>query len=370
MSGIPVLHIIKSLGRGGAETLLPETIKVHDRDLFEFHCIYFLPWKDQMVESIRQAGGRVSCLPASNNIVLMTKVKDVVRYVKENNIRIIHAHLPWAGFLARLVHKMTGVPVLYTEHNKQERYHGVTKFLNRATFNYQSGAIAVSADVATSITKNIRVRIPVHTILNGVNTDFFQRSPELLTIRKEHAIPEGAVVVGTVAVFRFQKRLVEWLEVFAKAAQGKSNVFGVIVGDGPLKAEILETRKKLGLEERVIMPGLQTNVKPWLAAFDVYMMTSQFEGLPIALLEAMSMECAIVSTDAGGIKEVVVNDVSGLLAPVDRHEELVPLLASLLTDSQKRKRLATAARERAVVAYGMKRMVTQLETLYRETIGG
>ncbi len=369
MARIRVLHIIKSLGRGGAETLLPETIKLHNHSDFEFHCIYFLPWKDQMVESLQQAGCKVTCLAAGNNIILISRVRDVVRYVRANNIQIIHAHLPWAGFLARMVYKLTRIPVLYTEHNTQERYHGITKFLNRLTFNYQSGAIAVSADVALSIQKNIPVSIPVRTILNGVNTDFFQPSLELLTIRKNYNIPKDAVVIGTVAVFRAQKRLVQWLEVFAKATHDHPTVYGVIVGDGPMKQEILETRKNLRLEARVIMPGLQTNVKPWLAAFDIYMMTSQFEGLPIALLEAMSMQCAIVSTDAGGIQEVVEESISGLLAPVERYEELIPKLSGLIDDPQKRSALAVAARARVLTAYGMQRMVGQLESLYRETIG-
>ena len=66
------------------------------------------------------------------------------------------------------------------------------------------------------------------------------------------------------------------------------------------------------------MVGLQTDVKPWLTIMDVFMMTSQFEGLPIALLEAMSMECAILTTDAGGIKQVIRNDEMGLMVKLYR----------------------------------------------------
>src|SRR5947199_308355 len=120
---VKVLHIIKSLGRGGAEMLLPETLKLHNQQHFEFHYIYFLPWKDQMVNGIVAVGGKVTCLAASNNIKLMFKAGQVVRYVHEHKIEIIHAHLPWAGVVARLAGRLAGVPVVYTEHNKQERYH-------------------------------------------------------------------------------------------------------------------------------------------------------------------------------------------------------------------------------------------------------
>src|SRR6186713_1600766 len=109
---IKVLHIIKSLGRGGAEMLLPETLKLHDKDRFEFHYIYFLPWKNQMVDSIKANGGEVICVAANNNLRLMLKVNEVARYVMENNIQLIHAHLPWAGILARSVGKRTGIPII------------------------------------------------------------------------------------------------------------------------------------------------------------------------------------------------------------------------------------------------------------------
>ena len=213
MSKIKILHIIKSLGRGGAEMLLPETLKLHDRNKFDFHYIYFLPWKDQMVESIQRIGGKVSCISAKNNIELIGKYPEVIKYCKNENIDLIHCHLPWAGFLGRLIHRKTGIPVLYSEHNMQERYHFVTKAINRFSFNSQSLAIGVSEDVSNSIRSNINPKIPVKTILNGVNTESFIRNENDI-IRQDFNIPPDALVFGNVAVFRFQKRLIEWLQVF------------------------------------------------------------------------------------------------------------------------------------------------------------
>ena len=99
MQRIKVLHIIKSLGRGGAEMLLPETLKRHNQLEFEFHYIYFLPWKNQMVEAIENAGGKVTRFSAKNNIQLFFQYPKIIKYCKDNNIQIIHAHLPWAGFV-------------------------------------------------------------------------------------------------------------------------------------------------------------------------------------------------------------------------------------------------------------------------------
>jgi glycosyltransferase involved in cell wall biosynthesis len=397
-----VLHIIKSLGRGGAEMLLPETLKLHNQEQFEFHYIYFLPWKDQMVSALENAGAKVSCLPAKNNIQLMRQIDKVDRYVQEHKIDLIHAHLPWAGFLARFLHKNNQIPLIYTEHNKQERYHKATFYLNKWTFNWQSKAIAVSSDVETSIQQNIKPKISVQSILNGVNTDFFQRkSLEQLekeienlaeeisenTFRTSHkeekALPfdhgnavlqkllkqkqenPAIQVVGTIAVFRFQKRLMEWIKVFHQAVQSNPNLRGVIVGNGPFAGQLLELRAELNLENHLFLPGLQTNTKDWFSLMDVFMMSSEFEGLPIALLEAMSMECAIVTTDAGGVKEVVVDGESGLMVGVNEWPKLAEKL-EMLRDDELRAKLAKGARKRVGEAFSLKRMVGELESVYLE----
>ncbi|UII23883.1 glycosyltransferase [Fulvivirga ligni] len=363
---IKVLHVIKSLGRGGAEMLLPETLALHNQNSFEFHYIYFLPWKDQMVSSLQTVGGKVTCFNASNNVKLILKQRELIDYIRDNDIQLVHAHLPWAGFISRIVSKRCGVPVIYTEHNKQERYHKITFSLNKLTFGWQRKVLAVSSDVQTSILKNIGDKTRVETVLNGVNTDKFTRlnSVQRLDFRRKQNIPETATVVGTVAVFRFQKRLKEWLQVFSEASKHNPNLFGVIVGDGPLKEELITERARLGLQEKVLMPGLQTNTLDWFSIMDIFMMTSIFEGLPIALLEAMSMECAILTTDAGGIKEVISHNDSGLMVSIDDWMDLSQTLSKI--ESEQIQTLGKQARKRVVENFSLTNMVNRLEEIYKE----
>jgi glycosyltransferase involved in cell wall biosynthesis len=368
---VKVLHIIKSLGRGGAEMLLPETLRLHDHSQFEFHYIYFLPWKDQMADSLKHEGGRVACLPSANNIELILKARGIVRYIKQNNIQLIHAHLPWAGIVARMVGKMTGVPVMYTEHNKQERYHYATRWLNLATMNWLTRLIAVSKDVEGSIRK-FKPSLTAHlqTIFNGVNTKHF--APGVFNgsqVRKSLNIPVEAPVIGTVAVFRSQKRLAEWMNIAASVIKEIPNAHFIIVGDGPLKNDLYETRKRLKLEPCIHFAGLQTEVRPYLAAFDIYMMSSVFEGLPVALLEAMSMGIPVISTDAGGIKEVVRHNEEGLLLEVDQWPQLAGCVVTLVNDGERRKKFGTAARKRCEEAFSMERMVKALEETYTQLSG-
>ncbi len=371
LAKVRILHLIKSLGRGGAEMLLPETLKLHNQSAFEFHYAYFLPWKNQMVESLGVNGGRVICFNASNNVALMMKVREVVRYVREHDIQLIHAHLPWAGILARLVGKICGIPVLYTEHNKQERYHFGTRMMNLITMDYLTMVIAVSKDVAESVQKHKpHLRIPIRTILNGVSTGHFKKQNFVENeVRKKFNIPPDAPVIGTVAVFRFQKRLDLWMKLAGKILQQVEGAHFIVVGDGPLKNELLKKRDALGLTNRIHMPGLETEVRPYLAAFDVYMMSSVFEGLPVALLEAMAMECPIVSTEAGGIKEVVLHGQEGFLCGVDEPEKLVGYACTLLQDADLRSKMGKKARVRVMEAFSMEKMVGELEGVYREVLG-
>ena len=367
---VQVLHIIKSLGRGGAETLLPETLAKHDQERFQFHYIYFLPWKDQMVKQIKEGGGRVSCFEAHNNFQIFRKVGQIAAYVKEHNIQLIHCHLPWAGIVGRLVGKKTGVPVIYTEHNKWERYHKFTYLLNKLSFSAQDRVIAVSEDVAQSIKNHYKKPNPkIQVVLNGINTEKFSKTwSSQKDIRNELRIPESAIVIGLVCVFRVQKRLHHWLEVAKRLHDQNSTLHFIVAGDGPLKEEVHAKAAQIQMQHYVHFVGLQTEIRPYLKAMDIFMMSSEFEGLPIALLEAMSMECMPACTAAGGIPELVKNNENGVLVPVEKPMELVNALTPLLNNPRKIKELGKAARNTVETSFSMQQMVTHIETIYTQLL--
>ena len=156
MANIKILHIVKSLDRGGAEILLLETLKLHNKEAYEFFYVYFLSWKNKLVKEIEEQSGTVINLSSKNNIQIFFQILKVRNFIKKNNFQIIHCHLPWTGIVGRIVGKISNIPVIYSEHNKQERYHFITRLLNKATYNWQNLAIAVSEDVKNSIHKNIK----------------------------------------------------------------------------------------------------------------------------------------------------------------------------------------------------------------------
>ncbi|HKH59533.1 MAG TPA: glycosyltransferase [Flavitalea sp.] len=367
---IPVLHIIKSLGRGGAEMLLPETLNKHDKNRYQFHYIYFIPWKYQMVEAIEKEGGRVTCLSAKNNIRILLKARQIASYVRKNNIELIHCHLPWAGIVGRLVGKMTGVPVVYTEHNTWERYHKLTYYLNKISFPGQEKVIAVSEDVANSIRKHYHKKKPdVRVVSNGINTEKYSTAHEMgRDIRKELNIPDRSTVIGITCVFRKQKRLDIWLDIASELHKKHPDTFFIIVGDGVLKKEIHEKAQSLKMEKYLHFAGLQSETRPYLQAMNIFMMTSGFEGLPIALLEAMSMGCTPACTAAGGIPELVNDNQNGILVPVEDPILLVSRLSEYLQQPGRLKVLAESARETVTTSFSLQKMVSELETIYDEIL--
>jgi glycosyltransferase involved in cell wall biosynthesis len=367
---VPVLHIIKSLGRGGAEILLPETLRQHDKEKYDFHYIYFLPWKNQVVGEIEHEGGTVTCIPAKNNAAILLAVRHIIAYVRKHNIQLIHCHLPWAGMAGRLVGKLTGVPVVYTEHNKWERYHKLTYLMNKFSFSNQEKVIAVSEEVAASIkTHYSKTKPQIQVVLNGTDTNKYARTqPVEKDIRKELNIPATATVIGITCVFRAQKRLTTWLEIAqALHAQHPDTRF-IIVGDGPLREEVHAKAKALETTDYVFFAGLQTETRPYFAAMDVFMMSSEFEGLPIALLEAMSMNCVPACTAAGGIAEVIEDGKNGILVPVQQPMQLVNRLLDYLQQPGSLTPMKQAARETVVNSFSMKKMVAELETIYNDLI--
>ncbi|MCA9571703.1 MAG: glycosyltransferase, partial [Myxococcales bacterium] len=278
-------------------------------------------------------------------------------------------HMPLAGVVGRLVGRITGIPVVYTEHNLQPRYHKATFLANKATWGMQRRVVACSEDVARSIHEHIGHHVPVQVVQNGVATERFRKDPDAgAAVRASLGVPEDARVMSTVAVFRTQKRLTTWLEVARAVLDADDRAHFFLVGDGPLRAEVEAAVDALDLRGRVHLPGLLEDVRPWLSASDVYVMSSEFEGLPVALLEAMSCELPAVTTDVGGINEVVRTGTEGTLVHRDRPLDLAPAVLELFADDGLRASRAAAARARVVEGFGMGRMMGELEAIYREVV--
>jgi glycosyltransferase involved in cell wall biosynthesis len=350
--------------------LLPATVHHHNKDRFTFHCIYFLPWKDQMVAALEQEGVQVTCMKASTNLQMLFRIKAIVTYCREHQIDLIHAHLPWAGVVAGYVGKLCGIPVVYTEHNNVNRYHWATQWLNKQSYFRFAKVIAVSEDARLAAAAQFK-QLPctMQTIHNGVDTDFFECDAGLkIESKTKLGFTDETLVVSNVAVFRTQKRLDRWLQIVQRIHAQEASILFLLIGDGPLRGEVEQLIADYALQDVVHLPGLQQEMKPWFVATDVFLMSSDWEGLPIALLEAMSMGCVPVVTDAGGIPEVV-DDRCGIVYAKEDIDRAVAAILSLVQDRRSLQAYRVNARKRIEEGFSLKRMVRQLEDVYGEVVG-
>jgi len=378
-----VLVLIKGLGLGGAERLLVDSLPFLDRSRFDYHVAYLLPWKRFLVPELESAGIPVHCLGGMWNssegsqassweavALLPQALRRLLMLQRRERFDVIQADLPVAGILARVAGRLSSVPVVYTEHNLQERYHSVTRWANAATYAWNRRVLAVSGEVAESIgRRGLVVRTRVVTLMNGVPVEQVRaEAAQGHDVRRELNIPEDHLVVGTVAVLRSQKRLTDWFQVAARVAAERPHVTFLLVGGGPLEAEVRTLVESLGLSPRVRMPGFRADGRRLMGTMDVFLMTSEFEGLPIALLEAMTLGKPVVSTRVGGIPEVVETGVTGLLAPVGALDELTSSVTRLLDDASLRTRLGAAGAAKVESEYHVQRRVRAIENLYDEVL--
>lgn len=360
-----IFHLIKSLGRGGAEVLLEQGLRFADRDQFTYGYGYFLPWKNALVSDLQQQGGEVTCFNSNHVANMILSIPKVSSFLKKWKADLIHCHLPMAGVVGRFAGRISAIPVVYTEHNVMERYHSWTRRANLLSWKWQDWVVAVSHEVSASIQSHAGKSIPVSVVQNGVPVNSFIFSAEKRQqIRQELGIDQDAPVVGTVAVFRTQKDLFSWLKAAEVIRKNHRDAQFLLVGDGLLLNEVKAESVRLGLTDVARFVGLKEDVRPYLSAMDVYLNSSVFEGLPISLLEAMSIQLPIVATSVGGVPEVVIDGKTGFLVPPREPEMLGEKVSLLLSNKELRHEFGSAGRAMVEDQFSMQRMVRQLEELY------
>jgi glycosyltransferase involved in cell wall biosynthesis len=358
--------LTKGLGRGGTERLLAGAVRHMDRSRFRPEIAYLLPWKDAFVEEIRAGGVPVTCLDAPKPWSLGW-VLELRRMVRDHDVRVVHTHMPLPAVLARLAlppARRGGPAVVHTEHNMWGRYRLPTRLLNRLTYRRNAAVMAVSDGVARSI----RSDVPVEVVIHGIDVEALHHGPDARRVARERlGLPDGVPVVGTVGNMTAKKDHAGLLTAFAQVHAERPAAKLLIVGIGPLEDELKARAASLGLADAVVFTGMRDDVFELLPGFDLFVLSSRFEGLPIALLEAMASGVAPVTTRVGGIPEVITDGVDGLLVDPGDPGALAAALAKLLADDAARSSVAEAAQRRAG-DFDLRRAVRQIEAVYERAL--
>ncbi|MEP6939077.1 MAG: glycosyltransferase [Rudaea sp.] len=204
-------------------------------------------------------------------------------------------------------------------------------------------------------------------IANGVDTQRFEpaTASRCARLRSDLQIPADALAIGCVASFTPVKRHVDLIAAFAIAQKAHPNAQLLLIGEGPLRAEIEAQVDALGIGQRVRLLGARSDVENILPALDIFALASRTEGMSNAILEAQACGVAVVATAVGGNLDLVEPQCTGLLAPPLAAAEFADALSRLLTDGAARTRMGNAARARIERAHSLDAMAAAYDDLYR-----
>lgn len=304
--------------------------------------------------------------------------KELGRLMKQEQPDIVHTHSSLSG---RIAARLQRIPVVYTKHNLVRipdekgivppKAGTVKKLLNRVVASALSDrVIAVSAGVQKELIESGIKPAMVAAIPNGI--DLSPYVPKWKQKKAPRASKELAakksMIVGTVARLHRQKALDVLLEAAKMVLASDPSVRFVIAGTGPLEDELKAKIRELRLEPYVKMAGFVSDVPGFLANLDVYVLSSDYEGLPLAVLEAMGAGLPVVSTAVGGVPEAVVDGLNGILVPPRQPKALAQALVRLLVDPDMGRTMGVAGRERAEELFDATIMAEKTVNVYRRLV--
>lgn len=257
----------------------------------------------------------------------ISSIRSLVRIIKEYDIDIIHAHQPVPIMIGKIISKICKKPIVTTAHNIYD-----PKVLTSKMYTKGDLVISVSEKVRISMINTFGVpKDKVFTIHNGINTKRIQNSMYVKgSIRDEFKINKDCTLVGVIAGLREQKGLDYFIKSAKCIIDEIDNVKFIIVGEGPLKNSLVELTKSLDISDKVIFTGFRNDVGNIINDIDIFCLSSLYEGLPIALLEALANSKPVLVTDVGGIPEIIEHGVNGMMVPPRNVELFSNTLKSML----------------------------------------
>ena len=293
------------------------------------------------------------------------------RFLAEGGYDVVHTHSAKAGALGRRAAAAVGVPrIVHTFHGfpfhefqpawRRRAYVAIERRLGRDTHAFLAVGTAVAAE---AIRRGIALPERVRTIPPVIDDTVGEAGVAARGLaRRRLDLPAGLRLVGTVGRIDYQKAPEDWIDALASIEA--EDVWGMWIGDGPMRADMLAHARKRGVNHRLVLLGHREDVRELLPAFDVFAMASRYEGLPCALVEAAQAAVPVVATAVNAVSDVVVPGETGLLVPPGRPDLLGRAIRHLLDAPEAGARMARAARDRVTGRYTADVLGPVLEDTY------
>ena len=319
-----------------------------------------------LINSLRKQGIPVVVIGVNNKQNPLPLLR-LYRLWKTSPPLILHTHLYHAGIIGRLIARFAGIPhVIVHQHGAENARSALRSVIDRAT-SWMVEQYIVPSEAVKEIV-NRRERVPVSKIKvihYGVDTEKYQASVPITGL----SIPSGVPVIGSVSRLAKEKSHPVLLQALHLLKQENEQFHAIMVGDGPERIKLEELSRIHEIHGLITWAGFQRNVESWLAHFDIFVLASAWEGLPISILEAMAAQLPVVATAVGGTPEAVVTDKTGILVPPNDPEKLAKALISLLRDPSLRLKMGIAGYTRVKECFSVESAVENIYQLYISLTG-
>jgi glycosyltransferase involved in cell wall biosynthesis len=368
-----ILHVTATT-TGGVGLLILLLVKHLDPRAFEVAVAFGRGYL--LDRSFDEAGVEVHTLGTSRRIGIRSILKgtlQVYRILCQGRYDIVQSHTSVGGVIGRLAGWAARTPVvLWTVHGlgahpghpawKRFPLRIAESVLDWFTDHY----VAVSEDLRNQGVRAGIYRAEKVTIIpNGLQLDHVPSTFDAAAKRRALGIPARCPVIGTVTRLEPQKANEVFLRAVARVITRVPNLVTLIAGEGPQRKELEELAADLGLAGRVSFLGWRTDAVELVGALDIFCMSSRWEGCPMVLLEAMAMRRPVVATDIGGVREIVINEETGLLVALNDSEALANAVLRLLGADAERERFGEAGRRRVEECFSAEGMLDAYGHLYR-----
>jgi glycosyltransferase involved in cell wall biosynthesis len=379
----PVLHTITRLIVGGAQENTMLTAALLDKGRFQVEVLSGPQTGSEgsLIEEVRQRGIQLTIMPEmvreinpKNDLQALWKLYHLMR---RKRYRIVHTHSSKAGIIGRLAARLAGTPVIvHTVHGWSFHEHmsplvrRTYILLERISAAYTSAMIVVTQkDIDKGLKHRIGKPEQYRLIRSAVPLDEFDPGREdRSAVRRELGIPDGAFVMGNLGRFSAQKNPLDWVRLAGKVGRSYPQVFFLLVGDGPMRAQVEAALLSEGISERTLLTGLRRDAAHMLAAMDVFVLTSLWEGLPRVIPQAMLMGLPVVANRADGTVEAITDGRTGFLCDPGDIDQMCERISDLIEHPEDRLSMGRLGREYAGREYDLRQMVSQIEALYTELL--
>jgi len=381
---LKILHLIEGLGSGGAERLLYTNLKHFDRERLENEVVTVFSANDYWKQPILDLNVPVSTLDCKSLRDILTGVSRLRKEIARFRPDLIHTHLWAANVVGRIAGFLTRTPVLSSIHNPEYEPEVFTDaaqlnskklFVARNLDRWSAGLgcrkmLAVSRYVKESASRHLNFPLEkIEVLYNPVDvSDLCSGSSKTRAmLLNELNLPPASNILLNVARVAPQKGLLYAIQALAEIRRKFPETHLISIGgkdDAAWLARLEEEIEKLELNAYVHLLGARRDVKDFLYNCDLFVFPSLFEGLGIALTEAMATGCASVASDIKPLDEFVERDVDGVFFPPKNAPALALAVIDLLENEKKRAAIGAAAREKALRLFQPQPAADKLTEIY------